>query len=1019
MPVLVRRLGDGPLLPTFLNEKALELFEADSLEDLLASYGGDLLNAIHPDDVELLREKDLRIASMEVESAFYEVRIVTKGGRQRLVRVLSKGMRDEDGDMELVNVALWLDACADAGAEEDIDPVTGLISMRTFLDVMERTKEDEGLEGDGSGLAVLYVGVVDFRTASLVNGAETSGALLRSLGDLLRMTFDAIAVSRADTSHLAVLLHSDNLEAKANVVNARVQELMPTGIGVSLGACVWGDRRLSPDDVCERARAACDVNRMHANTYFSLYSAETGRALDDAEYVVANIDEAIRNHWITVCYQPVIRSVSGHLCGMEALSRWEDPKRGMLSPAAFIGPLEDARLIWKLDLHVVRQVVLLISDRNRNGLEEIPISVNLSQIDFLCCDMFAEIEALVREHDVPRRALHIEVTESAFASRQDVVVRTLDRFRAAGYEVWMDDFGSGYSSLHLLDDYHVDVIKLDMAFLREETERSRKIISSIVAMGKRIGVRVLAEGVETEEQARFLRTIGCAKVQGNHFGVPRPFEKSLGACLDHGHPVENAKEKEFLDEVAEIDMITDVAQMVFDYCSRTFHIMLCNGPALRMSRRYGAADAKHFENAVNEWNRLSGYDLDKAVSYAIQTGKVGEQAIRFFGKEMVFRFRCRGQVDGHCLIVAQYFDYDKRAMKLADLTRTMTSVLEFYRNVFLVDLRGKTVRSLRFGNYVTDDDELDGEMIRGDGSELPSLYPSVIETEQDAYREFVDASTMRTRLLRTRGRALRRMFRTLDEEGERFVWMEHALSFVRDSDTEQVLYGIRPLDVGTLPKELADVRNESSLTLSEDGEPVGNVLWSSLIAHVSLKLFWKDKDRRFLGANKAFLEYYGFDSASEIIGRTDDELDWHPDESPYREDELEVLRSGTTSRDVVGRCIARGEARSIVSTKWPVYRDGRVAGLMGYFDEREPGASVAGDAAADHGAAAGQAAPASAPAWATASRSSRTSSPTSPTTGTTSAGSARYSSGCPRCRGSLASTARTWRRSRPPPARRQ
>ena len=114
MPVLVRRLGDGPLLPTFLNEKALELFEADSLEDLLASYGGDLLNAIHPDDVELLREKDLRIASMEVESAFYEVRIVTKGGRQRLVRVLSKGMRDEDGDMELVNVALWLDACADA-----------------------------------------------------------------------------------------------------------------------------------------------------------------------------------------------------------------------------------------------------------------------------------------------------------------------------------------------------------------------------------------------------------------------------------------------------------------------------------------------------------------------------------------------------------------------------------------------------------------------------------------------------------------------------------------------------------------------------------------------------------------------------------------------------------------------------------------------------------------------------------------------------------------------------------------
>lgn len=321
--------------------------------------------------------------------------------------------------------------------------------------------------------------------------------------------------------------------------------------------------------------------------------------LDISQYVVLNIDEAISRGWIRVYYQPLIRSFSNELCGMEALARWDDPQRGMLMPMDFIEPLEDAGLIWKLDLCVIRSAMKNIAACGEAGLNQIPVSVNLSRIDFLDCDIFAEIEAVMQTYKVSRNLLHIEVTESIVTSKETKIYQTLDRFRSAGYEIWMDDFGSGYSTLNLLKDYNFDVLKLDMVFLRNDTPRSREIIASVVAMDKKIGIRTLADGVETKEQADFLMQLGCEKLQGYYYSKPLPYEEIMRLCRSKDMQVEPLNEKPYFDAVSEIDVMTDSRIMIMELRNDEFRVLFCSSDLIDSLQDLGVGSAEELETEFN------------------------------------------------------------------------------------------------------------------------------------------------------------------------------------------------------------------------------------------------------------------------------------------------------------------------------------------------------------------------------------------------------------------------------------
>jgi EAL domain-containing protein (putative c-di-GMP-specific phosphodiesterase class I) len=212
------------------------------------------------------------------------------------------------------------------------------------------------------------------------------------------------------------------------------------------------------------------------------------------------------------------------LCGCEALARWIDPKYGFLSQGDFIPILEENRLIHKLDVAIFESVWKDLRSHIDSGKPFVPVSLNFSRLDFELMDAVTVLNDLVTKYNVPRDYIHVEVTESAFTDNMDILKQSMDRFHELGFAIWLDDFGSGYSSLNVLKYYRFDALKIDMKFLSsfDKNPKSKDIIKSVVGLAKKVGMKTLTESVETKEQAEFLNVVGCGRLQGYLFGKPLP-----------------------------------------------------------------------------------------------------------------------------------------------------------------------------------------------------------------------------------------------------------------------------------------------------------------------------------------------------------------------------------------------------------------------------------------------------------------------------------------------------------------
>ena len=240
--------------------------------------------------------------------------------------------------------------------------------------------------------------------------------------------------------------------------------------------------------------------------------------------------KAVSEGWIKVFYQPVVRcdTGKGELCGYEALARWDDPTYGLLPPFVFIETLEEYREIDKLDRCIVEQVCRDLRAELDADRPVVPVSLNFSRLDFELYDVPAFLAEMTEKYQIPSNLLDVEITESALSGRGTNLQEYMATLRENDFSLWLDDFGSGYSSLNVLKDFRFDVLKIDMVFLRgfEDNKKSHSILRSIVALATELGMTTLCEGVETIEQYEFLHSIGCDRAQGYYFGKPQPTKKS-------------------------------------------------------------------------------------------------------------------------------------------------------------------------------------------------------------------------------------------------------------------------------------------------------------------------------------------------------------------------------------------------------------------------------------------------------------------------------------------------------------
>lgn len=300
-------------------------------------------------------------------------------------------------------------------------------------------------------------------------------------------------------------------------------------ISVRFGVFQIEDLSVSVIAMCDRARMAMEKIKGNALIHVGIYSKAQRMELMREQEIINDMYTALEEEQFKVYIQPKCKLETGEVIGGEALVRWEHPKRGVISPGQFIPIFEKNGFITKLDEYMWEHTCMLISKWKCAGVKVLPISVNISRVNFYAGDLKKHLLHLLETYHVTTEELELEVTESTFADDEMQLYQDLHELQEVGFKILMDDFGSGYSSLNMLKQAPIDVIKIDLRFIQgpDPMGRGIDILQGIMSMAEAMKLPVIAEGVETKENVEMLKSLHCEYAQGYYFSRPIPNETFL------------------------------------------------------------------------------------------------------------------------------------------------------------------------------------------------------------------------------------------------------------------------------------------------------------------------------------------------------------------------------------------------------------------------------------------------------------------------------------------------------------
>lgn len=446
---------------------------------------------------------------------------------------------DKTGEVRLKRYSyIYIDERVDiiVGAREDItefsekDVLTGGYNRRGFIRITERLLNEVP---DRTKYAVLFFNVKNFKAVNELFGVESGDVVLQNIfRTLTHSKLSPVITARVESDHFVCLVENKNLdfeELTSVCDNKFVKDGKCMNLIIRCGIFYVEEKPMKISGMIDRAKLA---KRYITDEYvqpYMVYDHSMQVAYIDKAKLAGELQEGIAKEQFKVYYQPVIDTKTGKIASAEALIRWIHPDKGFISPALFIPALEENGHISELDFYVLKKVWQFINDRCENNKFVVPISVNLSWMDF-----YDEImmEKILKEIDRFREngrehMARFEITETSYAAIKENRSGILESLRIKNAKILLDDFGSGFSSFGMLQDYDFDILKIDMSFIRKigENPKTKSIVHSIIGMAHEIGIKTVAEGVETEEQVSFLRQSGCDYIQGYYYSKPLPEEE--------------------------------------------------------------------------------------------------------------------------------------------------------------------------------------------------------------------------------------------------------------------------------------------------------------------------------------------------------------------------------------------------------------------------------------------------------------------------------------------------------------
>lgn len=529
----------------------------------------------------------------------------------------------------------------------------------------------------------------------------------------------------------------------------------------------------------------------------------TGSADELKNFIVNNIESAIKKGDIKIYYQPIIRTVTGKVCAVEALTRWIDPVHGFLSPGLFIQILDDAGKLHILDSHVIQVVCRDIRDKMDAGEEPFSVSINLTKSDFMNCDIRKVIEDAETKYGIPPKYLCLEVSE-AIVKDSPEIGETLSKIVEVGHERWLDDFGHGYSSFSALNRNY-DVVKFDVRFIhglgKDELEKIKTIIAYSINMVKKLHFSTLIEGIETEEEYTFFKELGCEMIQGYFFSRPMTLED----LDDQGFEIEARDERDYYNAIGQISTDEGAfnvkaggthreAMAVFEYKDDRISYLFQNEANKNYLARLGGLNAQAAEIVINQKSGV----LQERIRPFVKEIEKGSRDVVFsylyHGIMMNLKasFIAKNPRTGAvAFVVYTSVNEEERGNVSQRLIRSMHEIFTIFDRMDLIDFEDRIIKN----SYINTTEY--GGITEGATMNLAMeiwkkemIYPE----QQEEFKEFMNIDSVREKISKLRSKHLCRFFKTKMESGQ-YVEKEYILLPLKLDGREMLLAGIINIDL--------------------------------------------------------------------------------------------------------------------------------------------------------------------------------------------------------------------------------
>ena len=408
-------------------------------------------------------------------------------------------------------------------AATETDNLTGLYNRDFFFEYANRMRQ----EHPGQRMDAMVFNIEQFHSVNAIRGRQFGDRVLTALGDgigeIARERSGIAGRFGADRFDL-YCPHAEDWQTVYEQLQQKMDNLSPNSrIRLRMGV-MPGEPGMEPVQMFDKARTACNMTRGSYKKHLIVYDEEAGKREETEQKLLNDLTRALNEYELEVYYQPKfnIQCDPPKLVTAEALVRWNHPELGLLQPGDFVPLFERNGRIAEIDRFVWNHAARkMMRWREEFGIL-LPVSVNLSRVDAFDPTLEKTLDGIIEYYGLTRDCLKLEITESVYTEDAEQLIRVVASLRRKGYQVDMDDFGSGYSSLHMLSEMPVDVLKMDRGFVRHvgESEKDDSVVSMILNIAKALGIPVIAEGVETEEQLKRLKELGCPIVQGYYFSKP-------------------------------------------------------------------------------------------------------------------------------------------------------------------------------------------------------------------------------------------------------------------------------------------------------------------------------------------------------------------------------------------------------------------------------------------------------------------------------------------------------------------